>query len=107
MSFSIKGFPFFAGFVAFLGTLASAATINVDIGKEYSASAALGLPRHGPVPSPTRMPPSFGTPPVAPGLRCTASVSPRTAPHLKRVSPKKQVNTESKSGQPRGHPDTP
>ena len=35
MSFSFKGFPFFAGFVAFLGTLASAATINVDIGKEY------------------------------------------------------------------------
>ena len=91
MSFSIKGFPSFAGFVAFLGTLASAATINVDIGKEYQRIR----------------PPSFGTPPVAPGLRCTASVSPRTAPHLKRVSQKRRVNTASKSGQPRGHPDTP
>ncbi|MBO7384146.1 MAG: 1,4-beta-xylanase, partial [Fibrobacter sp.] len=42
MSFSIKGFPFFAGFVAFLGTLASAATINVDIGKEYQRISGFG-----------------------------------------------------------------
>ena len=42
MSFSMKGFPLFSGFVAFLGTLASAATINVDIDKEYQRISGFG-----------------------------------------------------------------
>ena len=42
MSFSIKGFSLFVGFVALLSTLASAATISVDIDKEYQRISGFG-----------------------------------------------------------------
>ena len=42
MTFSIKGISLFVGFIAFFGTLASAATINVDMGKEYQRISGFG-----------------------------------------------------------------
>ena len=42
MSFAIKKLSLFACSVVFLGTLANAATINVDIGKEYQRISGFG-----------------------------------------------------------------
>ena len=42
MTLSIKGFSLFVGFVAFLGNLASAATINVNMDKEYQRISGFG-----------------------------------------------------------------
>ena len=42
MTFSMKKFSLFAGSIAFLSTLASAATINVDMGKEYQRISGFG-----------------------------------------------------------------
>ncbi|MBR2092401.1 MAG: 1,4-beta-xylanase, partial [Fibrobacter sp.] len=42
MTLSTKRFSLFAGSIAFLSTLASAATINVDIDKEYQRISGFG-----------------------------------------------------------------
>ena len=42
MTISIKGFSLFAGSIALLSTLANAATISVDIDKEYQRISGFG-----------------------------------------------------------------
>ena len=42
MTYSMKRFSLFAGSIAFLSTLACAATINVDMGKEYQRISGFG-----------------------------------------------------------------
>ena len=42
MRFSMKGFSLFASSIAFWGTLANAATINVNMDKEYQRISGFG-----------------------------------------------------------------
>ena len=107
MSFAIKKLSLFACSVVFLGTLANAATINVDIGKEYQRISGFGAASAWAGSITDKNAAFLWDSTSGAGLTLhRIRIAPDGTPP-KQVSQKKRVNTASKSGQPHGRPNTP
>ena len=107
MTLSTKRFSLFAFSIAFLGTLAGAATINVDMGKEYQRISGFGAASAWAGSITDKNAAFLWDSTSGAGLTLhRIRIAPDGSTSETSI-PKRRVNTASKSGPLHGHPNTP